>query len=267
MSTPPSAEPIRTLLVDDEPIARKSLQLLLAKDPELELVGECTGGREAIAALRRAPVDLLLLDVEMPGVDGFEVLRAAGPGAAAAVVFVTAFDSYALQAFDAGAVHYLLKPFGDERFARVLARAKQHVRGLRVQGLVRRLGALCESDERHLAVPRGARYIERIAVKEGGRVLPIPVEQIDWVEAEDYYVQVHVGARAHLLRQSLRELEAQLDPRRFLRIHRSTLVNLERVKELQPLFHGEYWVLLRDGRRLKLSRSYRDRLEQVLSGL
>lgn len=272
MSTPPPpplAAPLRTLLVDDEPVARKSLQLLLAKDPEVEVVGECATGREAIAALCREPVDLLLLDVEMPGVNGFEVLRAAGPGAAAAVVLVTAFDSYALQAFDAGAIHYLLKPFDTARFTRVLARAKQHVHGLRVQGLAHSLGQLYAGAPVRAAPPGAPAggYIERLAVKEGGRVLPLAVEQIDWVEADDYYVQVHVGPHSHLLRLSLRELEAQLDPRRFLRIHRSTLVNLARVKELQPLFHGEYWVLLHDGRRLKLSRSYREGLERVLAGL
>jgi two-component system, LytTR family, response regulator len=268
MSMPPLTALIRTLVVDDEPVARKSLQVLLAKDPEVEVVGACATGREAIQALCREPVDLLLLDVEMPGVDGFEVLRAAGPGAAAAVVLVTAFDGYALQAFDAGAIHYLLKPFDDARFTQVLARAKQHVRGLRVQGLARSLGALCSSAPAPAPLSASSSgYIERLALKEGGRVLPLAVEEIDWVEADDYYVLVHVGPRSHLLRLSLRELEAQLDPRRFLRIHRSTLVNLARVKELQPLFHGEYWVLLHNGHRLKLSRSYREGLERVLTGL
>ncbi|MCY1023872.1 LytR/AlgR family response regulator transcription factor [Pyxidicoccus sp. MSG2] len=267
MSTPLLSERIRTLVVDDEHLARKSLRLLLSADPDIEVVGECATGRKAIQALQQGPVDLLFLDIQMPGVDGFEVLQAAGPGAASAVVFVTAFDTHALRAFDVGAIHYLLKPFDDARFASVLARAKAHVSGLRVQGMARKLGELCAAVAPAPAAPPALAptYLERLAVKEAGRVLLVPVEQIDWAEAEDYYVQVHVGGRAHLLRQSLRELEAQLDPRRFLRIHRSTLVNLERVKELQPLFHGEFWVLLHDGRRLKLSRSYRDRLDQVLS--
>ncbi|WP_254614718.1 MULTISPECIES: LytTR family DNA-binding domain-containing protein [unclassified Myxococcus] len=268
MSALMQRERLRTLVVDDEPLARQSLRSLLAGDAGMEVVGECATGREAIKVLRQGPVDVLFLDIQMPGADGFEVLRAVGPGAAGAVVFVTAFDTYALQAFDVGAVHYLLKPFDDARFASVLARAKERVRGLRVQGMARQLGELYSAEEpvpaaRPVASPT---YLERLAVKEAGRVLLVPVEQIDWVEAEDCYVQVHVGSRSHLLRQSLRELEAQLDPRRFLRIHRSTLVNLERVRELQPLFHGEYWVQLHDGRRLKLSRSFRDRLDQVLSG-
>ncbi len=259
-----SGERFRTLVVDDEPLARKSLQLLLARDPEIELVGESATGRAAIEALARAPVDLLFLDVQMPGADGFEVLRAAGPSAAAAVVFVTAFDGYAIQAFDVGAAHYLLKPFEDSKFASVLARAKEHVRGVRVQRLARQLTEACGPSAP--AGPAKPAYRERLAVKDGGKVTLLPVEQIDWVEAEDDYVEVHVGARSHLIRQPLRELEAELDPRRFVRIHRSMLVNLARVKELEPLFHGEYSVLLTGGQRLKLSRSYRDRLDLLLSG-
>lgn len=257
-----STERIRTLVVDDEPLARSSLRLLLSADEEIELVGECSTGRAAIETLQRARVELLFLDVQMPGMDGFEVLRTAGPHAPAAVVFVTAFDNYALQAFDVGAVHYLLKPFDDARFAAVLGRAKEHIRGLRVQSVARKLAELCTTAP---AAPVPA-YLKRLTVKEGGKVLLVPVEQIDSIEAEDYYVQVHVGNRSHLLRQSLRELEAQLDPRRFLRIHRSTLVNVERIKELQPHEHGECWVLLHNGRHFKLSRTYRDRLDELLAG-
>lgn len=264
-------ERFRALVVDDEPIARKSLQVLLERDPEVELVGHCATGRAAIQMLQRTPVDVLLLDVQMPGAGGFEVLEVVGPEAALAVVFVTAFDDYAVQAFEVGAVHYLLKPYDDARFASVLARAKEHVRGVRVRRLARQLTEACTTGAPPISsptpnAPLAPSYRERLAVKDAGKVTLLPVEQIDWVEAEDDYVEVHVGPRSHLIRGTLRELEVELDPRRFVRIHRSLMVNLDRVKELQPLFHGEYSVLLSGGQRLKLSRSYRDRLDLLLSG-
>jgi two-component system LytT family response regulator len=250
-------ERIRTLVVDDEPLARSSLRVLLSADAEIDLLGECATGRAALDVLQRTPADLVFLDVQMPGLDGFEVLRNLDASAAPAVVFVTAFDDYALQAFDVGAVHYLLKPFDDARFAAVLQRAKEHVRGRRLQSAARRLAELCAAPANEPA------HLTRLTVKESGRIHLIPVEQIDWIEAEDYYVQIHAGGRSHLLRQSLRELEAQLDPRRFLRIHRSTLVNVDRIKALEPHDHGECWVLLDNGRRFKLSRTHRDRLEAL----
>ncbi|MBF5044573.1 response regulator transcription factor [Aggregicoccus sp. 17bor-14] len=263
--------PLHTLLVDDEPAARAALRELLERDPELELVGECASGREALRALQQAPVDLLLLDVGLPDLDGFELLREAGPGAAAAVLFVTGSDAHALHAFDVGALHYLLKPLDAEQLARGVARAKERVRALRVQQLARQLGALyggsaAPGGPEGLGAPATQGYLQRLALKETGRVTLLPVEEVDWVEADDYYVQVHAGGRSYLLRQSLRALEGQLDPRRFLRIHRSTLVNVARVRELQPLFHGEYWVVLQDGSHLKLSRSYRERLDALLAG-
>jgi two-component system, LytTR family, response regulator len=257
---------LQTLLLDDDAVGRAELRRLLEADPEVEVVDAVALAREALHALQRAPVDLLLLEVALPDGEGFELLRAAGPGAAASVAFVTADERHALRAFDAGALHYLLKPVDPARLAVVLARAKTHVRGLRVQGLVRQLGALYGADAAQVPPVQLPAHLERLAVKEGSRVLLLPVERVDWVEADDYYVQVHAEGRSHLLRQTLREVEAQLDPRRFLRIHRSTLVNVERVKELQPLFHGEYWVVLHDGSRLKLSRSYRDRLDALLAG-
>ncbi|MBF5042186.1 response regulator transcription factor [Aggregicoccus sp. 17bor-14] len=260
--TPPAA-PIRALVVDDERLARKSLQVLLSADAEVELVGECGRPQEAVRLLKQRPVDLLFLDVQMPGMDGFELLEAAGTQAA--VVFVTAFEQHALRAFEVRAVDYLLKPYDDERFATVLARAKAHVRGQRLQALAQQLAGMVASPAAPPA-PSAPRHLERLVVRESGRVTLLPVEQVDWVEADDYYVQVHAGGKSHLLRQSLRELETQLDPQRFLRIHRSTLVNVARVKSLEPLFHGEYWVVLQDGHKLKLSRSFRDRLDALLSG-
>jgi two-component system LytT family response regulator len=284
--------PVRVLVVDDEPLARRGLAVLLRADAEVEVAGECGSGPEALAALARAPVDVLFLDVQMPGMDGFEVLRQLPPGRVGAVVFSTAFDHYALRAFEAHALDYLLKPYDDERFAHVLARAKKHVRDGRVQALAHQLAGLLGglgptvqpvAAAGHAAPPasaplapaaladppeaeRAARPpLARFVLREAGRVSFLPVEQVDYIEAEDYYVEVHAGGRSHLLRQSLRELEGELDPRRFVRIHRSTIVNVERVKELQPLFHGEYRVLLHDGTALKLSRSYRDRLDTLLA--
>src|SRR5215218_5957146 len=256
------AERIRTLVVDDERLARQSLHLLLSSDAEVELVGECGRPQEALRLLKQRAVDLLFLDVQMPGMDGFELLEAAGTDAA--VVFVTAFEQHALRAFEVRAVDYLLKPYDDERFAAVLARAKAHVRGQRLQALAQQLAGLVAAPA--AAAPPPARHLERLVLRDAGRVTLLPVDQIDWVEADDYYVQVHAGGKSHLLRQSLRELEEGLDPQRFLRIHRSTLVNVARVKSLEPLFHGEYWVVLHDGNRLKLSRSYRDRLDALLAG-
>ena len=260
--TQASAEPIRALVVDDERLARKSLSVLLSADAEVELVGECGRPQEAVRLLKQRSVDLLFLDVQMPGMDGFELLEAAR--STAAVVFVTAFEQHALRAFEVRAVDYLLKPYDDERFATVLARAKAHVRGQRLQALAQQLAGLVSGPA--TPAPPAARYLERLVLRESGRVTLLPVEQIDWIQADDYYVQVHAGGRSHLLRQSLRELEAALDPQHFLRIHRSTLVNVARVKSLEPLFHSEYLVVLANGQRLKLSRSYRERLDALLAG-
>jgi two-component system, LytTR family, response regulator len=252
--------PIRTLVVDDEQLARRNLEVLLAADPEVQWVGECARPRDAVRVLQQQPVDLLFLDVQMPGMDGFQLLETAG--ATPAVVFVTAHDSYALKAFEVRAVDYLLKPFDDERFARVLARAKEHVKGARLQAMAQQLASMVAAP----APPEPPRYLERLAIRDSRRVTLLPVEEVDYIEADDDYVQVHAGGRSHLLRQPLRELEAQLDPRRFLRIHRSTVVNVARIRSLEPLFHREYWVVLLGGQRLKLSRSYRVSLEALLAG-
>lgn len=273
MSLAAASAPIRVLVVDDERLAREGLIALLKADPEVELVGQCSSGALAVEALRRQPVDVLFLDVEMAGMDGFQVLRETGPERPAAIIFVTAHDAYALKAFEVHALDYLMKPFDDDRFAQVLSRAKEHVRGRRIQLLARQMAGLLGT----APAPAPAlsptptpppvtpgRYLERLVLKEVGRVAFLAVEEVDWLGAEDYYVQVHVGRQTHLLRQSLRELETQLDPRRFVRIHRSTMVNVQRVKELRPLLHGEYQVILQDGTCLKLSRSYRERLDTLL---
>ena len=253
---------IRTLIVDDELAAREGLRHLLAADPEIVVAGECANGRDAAAAIRATAPDLVFLDVQMPELDGFAVLREVGVERAPAIVFVTAFDQYALRAFDVHAVDYLLKPFTDERFRQSLERAKQQVRHGRLGDLSQKLAALLGPDEPARAA--GPRYLDRLLVKSGGKVTLLPVGEIEWIDAEGDYVRIHVGKNWHLLRETMKNLEAQLDATRFVRIHRSTIVNLERVKELQPFFRGEYVVVLHNGTTLKLSRGYRDNLEARL---
>jgi two-component system LytT family response regulator len=252
---------IRTLIVDDERAARDGIRHLLAADPEIVVAGECSNGREAAAAIRDTAPDLVFLDVQMPELDGFGVLREVGAERAPAVVFVTAFDQYALRAFDVHALDYLLKPFTDDRFRQSLERAKQLVRQGRLGDLSRKLAALLDHDE---PAPARPRYLDRLVVKSGGKVTLLPVGEIEWIDAEGDYVRIHVGKTWHLLRETMKNLEDQLDGARFVRIHRSTIVNLEKVKELQPFFRGEYVVVLHNGTTLKLSRGYRDNLEARL---
>ncbi len=231
--------PIRTLIVDDEPAARDGMRHLLRGDPDVVLAGECANGREAAAAIVEGVPDLVFLDVQMPELDGFGVLREVRNTHLPAVVFVTAYDQYALRAFEVHALDYLLKPFTDERFRESLERAKQQVR-------------------------LAGRYLERLVIKSGGRVTLLRANEIEWIDAEGDYARIHVGKAWHLLRETMKNLEAQLDPARFVRIHRSTIVNLEQVKELQPFFRGEYVVVLHSGVTLKLSRGYREHLEAKL---
>ncbi|QSQ28224.1 response regulator transcription factor [Pyxidicoccus parkwayensis] len=260
--------------MDDEVLARTSLRILLAEDADVELVGECGTGREAVALVQELSPDLLLLDVQMPGMDGFEVLQRLAPERMPAVIFTTAYDAHALRAFEVHALDYLLKPFSDERFARALAHAKEHIQRGRVHELTRRLMGMLQGSAPPPAPPPAAPAppslepvggpLERIAFKDGGRVVFIGVDEVDWIEADDYYVQLHQGSRSHLLRESLRELELRLPQRRFARIHRSTIVNVSRVKELRPLAHGEAEVILHDGTTLRLSRSRREHLLSLL---
>jgi two-component system, LytTR family, response regulator len=208
---------IRTVIVDDEPLARSNLSLLLRLDPEIEIVRECGSGVEALAEIRRAKPNLVFLDVQMPECDGFDVLELLGKDLPPAVIFVTAYDQYALRAFEAGALDYLLKPFDNARFDRALGRAKERI----TQG-----GSL-------------PRTVERLAIKSVGQVSFLRVSEIDWIEAADYYACLHVGPRTHLLRRSMSELEQELDPTVFCRIHRSTIVNLDRVQDLMLSEGGE----------------------------
>ncbi len=249
---------IRVLIIDDEPLARQRLRALVEDEPDLELAGECTDGRAAIAGIRAHKPDLVFLDVCMPELDGFGVLEAlAAEERPAAVVFVTAHDRFALKAFDVDAVDYLLKPFDRERFQKALQRARGQIGRAQTEEVSQQLKALLE-DAR-----AGRKYLDRIVVKSVSRVFFLRVEEIDWIEAAGNYLKLHVGAEAHLLRETMGSLEGRLDPAKFLRIHRSTMVNIERIQELQPWFHGDYAVLLRDGTRLTLSRSYRQKLQDL----
>jgi two-component system, LytTR family, response regulator len=245
---------IRALVVDDEPLARERLRTLLAAAPDCELAGEAADGAQAIAAIEELHPDLVFLDVQMPEVDGFDVLGALDPQTMPEVVFVTAYDKYALQAFERHAIDYLLKPFDNDRFYGALDRARTVVEAHRQRRLNPALLRLIEQ------VSGNGRKPERLIFKSSGRVVFLPVESIDYVQATGNYVTVHAGAESHLLRDTMINLERKLDAGKFTRIHRSSIVNVDRIKTLEPVASGDYLVLLRNGARLQLSRTYRERL-------
>lgn len=253
---------IRTLIVDDEPLARRNLRVLLEKDPQIEIVEECRNGREAVKAINALSPDLIFLDIQMPEMDGFDVLARVGPEPIHAIIFVTAFDQYALKAFDVHALDYLLKPFDDDRFAHALERAKSQIEAREINRLSKRLLALLEERESKQNDSREQKkYLTRLMVKVSGRMVLLKIDEIDFIEADGNYAKLHVGRKAHLLREKMHDLEVQLDPEKFVRIHRSIIVNLDRIKELHPHFNGDYIVVLEDGRQLRLSRSRREQLE------
>jgi two-component system LytT family response regulator len=244
--------------VDDEPLARERIRSLLAEERDCVIAGECANGDEAVRALRRGPADVVFLDVQMPGRSAFDVIRDVGPARMPAVVFVTAYERYAVDAFEAHAVDYLLKPFGADRFRDALGRARARVRdedgGRRLAPLLRELA---DRDGRP----------ERLEVRSSSRISFVRVDELDYAEAWGNYVRLHCGGERHLLRETMNGLEARLDPRRFARIHRSTIVNVDRVKETVPLFHGDWEVVLRSGVRLVLTRTHRERVQRLLAGL
>ena len=241
---PPEQKPakISTLIADDEKLARSNLTILLRRDPDIEIVSECGSGAEALSQIRSKRPDLVFLDVQMPECDGFDVLELLGGEQPPALVFVTAHDQYALRAFEAGALDYLLKPFSNARFGKALDRAKERVR---------------------LGKDR-SRKVDRFVIKNAGEVLFLKVSEIDWIEAADYYACLHVGPRTHLIRRSMSELDRDLDQSAFCRIHRSTIVNLNRIRGLKLCEDGEYGVLLNNGTTLRLSRRYRRHLQSRL---
>ncbi|MET0398371.1 MAG: LytTR family DNA-binding domain-containing protein [Longimicrobiaceae bacterium] len=261
---------IRSLVVDDEPLARRRVLRLLRGEPDAEVVGSAASGDEAVEAVHALAPDLLLLDVQMPGLDGFGVLDALGPEAMPYVVFVTAYDRYALRAFEVHALDYLLKPFDPGRFHRAFGRARERIRRRETREHRRRLiGLLGDLAARGAGGDEPAAAdapppVERLLVRAEGRILFLRVGEIDWVGARGNYAELHVGPEAYLVRETMAELEARLDPRRFLRVHRSTIVNLDRVRELRPWFGGDYRVSLLDGTELHLSRLYRGRAAERL---
>ncbi|MBI3417745.1 MAG: response regulator transcription factor [Verrucomicrobia bacterium] len=249
---------VRTLIVDDEPLARGRLSQLLKKESDIELIGECANGREALAAIKKDSPDLVFLDVQMPDLDGFAVVEGMRGEKLPAIIFVTAHDKFALKAFEVHAVDYLLKPFDRERFQTALRRALDRLKQKQATDLSTQLSALLAD------VKPEAKFVDRIPVKTAGRVVFVKVDDLDWIEGADNYVSLHVGSASHLVRETMTSFSARLSPEKFARISRSAIVNIERIKELQPLFHGEYVVLLRDGTKLTLSRNYRDKLDQIL---
>jgi two-component system, LytTR family, response regulator len=233
---------IRAMVVDDEPLACSNLRVLLQDDSAIDLIGECGSGAEALTAIREKNPDLLFLDVQMPECDGFDVLEMLGGKLPRAIVFVTAYDQFALRAFEAGALDYLLKPFDKARFCRALERAKEKLA--------------------HRQIP--AMPLDRIAIKGTGQVFFVKISDIDWIEAADYYTCLHVGTKTHLLRRSMSELDQELDPALFCRIHRSSIVNVARVEGLKLNPEGEYEVVLKHGIKLRLSRRYRKLVQERL---
>jgi two-component system LytT family response regulator len=237
-----SVRKIRTLIVDDEPPARRNVALLLQRDPEIDIIGECGSGSDALTSIRNLAPELVFLDVQMPEGDGFDVVEMLGKQLPAAIIFVTAYDQYAVRAFEAGALDYLLKPFDNARFERTLARGKERI-----------------------ALSRLApQKTERLMIKSAGEVSFVRVSEIDWIEADDYYACLHIGPRNHLLRRSLAELEQDLRDANFCRIHRSAIVNIDRITTLKLNADGEYNVLLENGSELRLSRRHRRDLQSRL---
>jgi two-component system, LytTR family, response regulator len=248
------AEPIRALIVEDEPLARERLKMYLADEPDIEIIGECADGRQAVSAIRSLDPDLVFLDIQLPELDGFGVVEEVGAERMPTVVFVTAYDQHAMRAFDVYALDYLLKPYKRERLRRAVERARAQVRRGKGEALSEQLLSLLES------VRPGSRSVERLMIKSPGRVYFIRADEIDWIESEGNYVRIHAGKESHFLRDTLGSMEARLDRQKFVRIHRSTIVNVESIKELQPLFSGDYAVILHGGGRLTMSRGHKEKL-------
>ncbi len=257
-------EPIRTLIVDDELLARKRIRNLLRGKRGFEVTGECANGKEAVTTITRQRPDLIFLDVQMPDLDGFGVARSIAAEYQPVIVFVTAYDQYAVRAFEFHALDYLLKPFDDERFEKTLEWVRTQIERNQLHDFSERMMGLLEDYQGQRSTAGAqAQKLSRIMVKSAGRIFFINTEEIDWIEAEGCYARLHTGRQSHLLRETMSALEARLDSQLFLRIHRSTIVNRERIKELLPQSHGECTVVLQDGTQLRLSRSYRDKLSAL----
>jgi two-component system LytT family response regulator len=250
----------RVLVVDDEPLARQVAVGLLRDDPEIGAIEECTDGAAARAAIARIKPDIVFLDIEMPGPNGLEVAAHAGDWAPPVVVFTTAFNHYAIEAFDVAATDYVLKPFSDERFREALARAKRRVRERRLGEMARELVA---EDDRRAGPPAPPDYLRRLSLRDGDRTVVLKVEDVSWIEADDYYVRIHSSRGRHLIRASLTSLESRLDPRVFVRVHRTAIVNLEHVRE--SLDRDGLCLVLTDGSQVGVSRTRKSHVEALLS--
>ena len=249
--------PLTALIVDDEPLAREGLRDLLSRDPEIAAIREARDGREAVVSIRESNPDIVFLDVQMPEMDGFTVVRTIGAENMPAVVFVTAHDQYAIQAFEINALDYLLKPVIEDRFVKALVRAKGRIRSNAAADSSRQIIGLLET----IASPQ--HHLKRLAVRSAGKTVLVDVDVIDWIQGAENYVELHAGSAIHLLHAKMNTLEKSLDPEVFLRVHRSIIVNLGRIRDLQPGAHGEYLITLRDGTRLQSGRTYADRLRAL----
>ena len=261
---------IRTLIVDDEPEARLGLRSLLEKDDQIALIGECSGGKEALKSIALYKPDLVLLDIQMPDMNGFEVIRNVESDMLPVVIFVTAYDQYSLKAFEVHAIDYVLKPFTNKRFYEALDQAKEKIRSQKdLSKLTERMNALlARFDEQPMGISKTPpSYLRRIAVKEGDRITFLNVEHIDWIEAADNYICLHVGRKKYLLRSKLGDIEKQLNPNQFLRIHRSRIVRIDGIREMVPQGSGDCVLILKDGTELTSSRTYRDKRRQLLNPL
>lgn len=250
---------MRTLIVDDEPLAREKLRGFLEQEDDVEIIGECRDGREAVETIDRERPDVIFLDIQMPELDGFDVLEQIDEVAMPTVIFTTAFDQYAIKAFDVHAVDYLLKPFDRERFRTALDRARGELQRQQADAVKDQLMSLLSD-----VATRETRHPDRLVVKTSGRVVFVKISDIDWVDAAGNYVRLHAGGESHMLRETMGRLEKRLDDQQFIRIHRSTIVNIECIRELQQQFHGDYLVVLKSGQRLTLSRSYREKIQHLL---
>lgn len=250
------SETLRAVVIDDEPLARAAVRGLLERDPEITVSGECSG-IEAVELITRARPHIVFVDVQMPEVDGFQVIESLPADQSPVIVFITAYDEYALRAFDVHAIDYLLKPFDDARFVKMLAHAKERARA--AAGDNARILALLSDRGRE------KRYARRFLVRTRDKTLVITADEIDWIEAADYYVSLHVGGKSHLLRETMTELETRLDPEKFFRAHRSAIVNVDRIREVHPLFRGDCALVLESGARVRLSRTRRADFEQLFN--
>ena len=259
--------PVRTLIVDDEPLARDGIRLLLQDQPDFQIIGECSTGKQAVEFLINHPADLVFIDVQMPEMTGIEAVSMIRANPMPVIVFVTAYDQYALDAFRVHATDYLLKPFSDEQFYAVLNRVRKAIEqqsfkelSERLIQLLSRFGHTAPADKKTPA----SGYLSRIPVSSGGKTVFVKTGDIEWIEAADYYAEIHTQNEMYLIRETMNHLEQQLDPGKFFRIHRSTIVQLERIRELEPYFNGEYLVVLDSGRKFKLSKNRAEKLKSLL---